>query len=111
MPTAVQNILRKATRDDDAPLNILTFPTHERYETGLAKTGHNFYGWQGPNIKKWNTTYAPIPKNYNILDGRLLDAQFPQWLDVDLVLSQNKFGQYNVANKIARQLQCPLITL
>lgn len=111
MPTAVQHILRKATRNNEDKLNILTFCTHERYETGLCKTGHDFFAWQGPNIKKWNPTYAPIPKNYNILDGRLLDAQFPQWLDVDLVLSQNKFGQYGIANKIARQLQCPLITL
>ena len=111
MPTALQTMLRKSTRDDDKPLNILTFPTHERYETGLAKTGHNFYGWQGPNIKTWNPRYAPIPENYDILDGRLLDGQFPLWLDIDLVLSQNKFGQYEIANKVARQLQCPLITL
>lgn len=111
MPTAVQNILRNATRDSNKPLNILTFCTHERYETGLCKTGNSFFAWQGPNIKTWNPRYAPVPKNYNILDGRLLDAQFPQWLEVDLVLSQNKFGQYSIANKVARQLQCPLVTL
>lgn len=111
MPTAVQTIIRRATRDDDAPLNILTFPTHERYETGLAKTGHRFYGWQGPNIKTWNPTYAPVPENYHVLDGSKLDAQLPIWVDIDLVLSQNKFGQYDVANKIARHLQCPLVTL
>lgn len=111
MPTALQTMLRKATRDDDKPLNILTFPTHERYETGLAKTGHNFYGWQGPNIKTWNTKFAPVPQNYTILNGKLLDAQFPLWLDIDLVLSQNKFGQYGIAAQVARRLQCPLVTL
>jgi glycosyltransferase involved in cell wall biosynthesis len=111
MPTALQTYERIATRDDTSTLNVLTFCTHERYETGLAKTGHRFYAWQGPNIKGWNTKYAPIPSNYHILDGRKLDSQLPLWVDVDLVLSQNKFAQYEVAAKVARQLQCPLITL
>lgn len=111
MPTALQVITRKSVVGESEPLNILTFPTHERYETGLAKTGHRFYGWQGPNIKTWNTKYAPIPDNYHILNGKLLDAQLPLWVDIDLVLSQNKFGQYSVANNIARRLQCPLVTL
>ncbi len=111
MPTPVQTIVRKAVRDNSQPLNILTFPTHERYETGLAKTGHNFYAWQGPNIKTWNKTYAPVPNNYHLLNGKKLDAQLPLWVDIDLVLSQNKYGQFEIAQKIARQLQCPLVTL
>lgn len=111
MPTPVQTIVRKATREDGKPVNIMTFPTHERYETGLAKTGQRFYAWQGPNIKTWNRTYAPVPDNYHLLDGKKLDAQLPLWADIDFVLSQNKYGQYDIARKIASQLQCPLITL
>lgn len=111
MPTPVQTILRNATRKDSEPLNIMTFCTHERYETGLAKTGHRFYAWQGENIKTWNSTYAPIPENYHILDKRKEDRQLPIWADIDLVLSQNKFGQYAVASKLAQHLKCPLVTL
>lgn len=111
MPTSLQTMTRISTRDDNKPLNILTFPTHERYETGLAKTGHRFYGWQGQNIKPWNPTYAPVPANYHILDGKKLDAQLPLWVDVDLVLSQNKFAQYDIAKTVARQIQVPLVTL
>lgn len=111
MPTALQTMTRVSTRDNEKPLNIMTFPTHERYETGLAQTGHRFYAWQGPNIKTWNKKYAPVPLNYHLLDGSKLDGQLPLWVDIDLVLSQNKFGQYEVANSIARKLQVPLITL
>lgn len=111
MTTPVQTILRKASRKDKELLNILTFPTHERYESGLVKTKHNFYGWQGENIKTWNSKYAPIPENYCVLDGRKKDRQLPIYVDIDLVLSQNKFGQYAVATNLAKHLGCPLVTL
>jgi glycosyltransferase involved in cell wall biosynthesis len=106
LTTAISSICRAATRKKGEPLNILTFPTHERYESGLAQTGHNFYGWRGENIKDWNTTYAPIPSNYHLLNGKL-----PEELDLDLVLSQNKWGQYPTAYYFARNLHLPLITL
>ena len=65
MPSAVSTILRQASRDLDAPLNILTFPTHERYEQGLAQTGHNFYAYRAEGIKDWNPNYGQIPDNYH----------------------------------------------
>lgn len=94
-----------------APLNILTFPTHERYETNLAKTGHNFYAVQANGIKDWKTQYAPVPENYHLLDKNLGDRQIPNYLDIDIILSQNKFGQFQIAKQLARELHCPLISL
>ena len=44
-------IIRAATRKPTEKLNILTFPTHERYESMLAKTGHNFYAYRAEGIK------------------------------------------------------------
>jgi glycosyltransferase involved in cell wall biosynthesis len=111
MPVALQTFTRISTRDNSKPLNILTAPTHERYESGLAKTGHRFYAWQGPGIKGWNEKFAPIPENYHILDGRKMGGQLPLHVDIDLVLSQNKWGQLEPLSIIARQLQVPLITL
>jgi glycosyltransferase involved in cell wall biosynthesis len=111
MPTALQTFTRISTRNDEKPLNILTACTHERYETGLAQTGHRFYAWQGPHIKGWNEKYAPIPDNYHILNKDKHEAQLPLHVDIDLVLSQNKFAQFPIMQLIARQLQVPLITL
>ncbi len=113
MPTAVSSIIRAATRQPDEPLNILDFCTHERYQTGLALTGHNFYAWRvlDGSIKDWDTTYAPLPSNYSLLNPHEGIRQIPAWLDIDLILSQNKFGQFNIAKQLADQLQVPLISL
>lgn len=105
------SILRQTKDRRGEPLNILTFPTHERYETNLAKTGHNFYAIQADGIKDWKTTYAPVPDNYVLLDKKLGDRQIPSWLDVDIILSQNKFGQFQIAHQLARELHLPLVSL
>lgn len=97
--------------DSNRKLNILCCPTHERYETGLALTGHNFYAFRAKGIKDWNTKYAPLPENYVLLDSRLGEGQLPSHVTFDLVLSQNKFGQYQVLANIARQLHLPLLSL
>lgn len=111
MFNAVSTITRQATRKPDEPLNILTFPTHERYESNLVLTGHNFYSYRGPNIKGWNNKYAPVPPNYILLDPQLGFEQVPINIDIDIVLSQNKFGQFQIASQVARKLQAPLISL
>ena len=107
----LSSIKRSATRLDGEPLNILTFCTHERYESLLAKTGHNFYAYMQDGIKTWNTSYAELPDNYTLLNPDLGSSQIPLGVDFDLVLSQNKFGQFQVAHPIARQLHLPLISL
>lgn len=106
----LNRIISKCNRVRNRQLNILTCPTHERYETGLAKTGHNFYALRGENIKNWHTKYASIPPNYTILDGNGFD-QLPSYVDFDLVLSQNQFGQFSVLKQVAEAYQIPLVTL
>jgi hypothetical protein len=111
MPTPIQSILRRATRNPDGPFNIITFPTHERYESSMCKTGHNFYAVRAAGIKDWNDTYAPVPENYHLLPMSTDQLVVPPWLQFDMVLSQNKAGQFQIAHEIARQLQLPLISL
>lgn len=111
MYNPITSILRSATRKENEPLNILTFCTHERYETGVAMTGHNFYAYRAPGIKDWTTTYAPIPDNYILLDPQLKEHQIPRYVEFDLVLSQNKFGQFQLAYPFAQQMGLPLISL
>ena len=79
MPTLspLAQIIRAATREQNEKLNILTFPTHERYESMLAKTGHNFYAYRAEGIKDWNETYAKMPENYIVLDPELENNQIP----------------------------------
>lgn len=111
MPNAVSSIIRAATRQPNEKLNILTFPTHERMESGLCQTGHNFYAYRANGIKHWNPQYAKVPDNYTIFDINLGEAQIPLDLDFDLILSQNKFGQFQIAQQFSRRWQVPLISL
>lgn len=86
--------------------NILTFPTHERYETQLCKTGHNFYSFHLPKLKKWNTEQLPVPENYHILPESDISG-----INYDFILSQSKFWQLQIAVQINEKLQLPLISL
>lgn len=100
-------ISRYLNRLKNKPINILTGPTHEAYETTLSKTGFNFYALQAGNFKHWNEKFRPCPDNYILLKS----SSIPRWLDIDVVLSQNKFGQYQVLAPIAQKLGVPLISL
>lgn len=112
MPSSsVSTITRAATRSPDEPLNILTFPTHERYESVLCKTGHNFYAITNNSMKQWNNDYAKSPDNYHIYSSDNEKVSVPLYLDFDLVLSHSKFGQFEIAKQICRNLQLPLVTL
>lgn len=106
----VSSITRQATKLE-GPLNILTFDTHEPYQTIMAKTGHNFYSFAAQGLRVWNQKGYALPENYIQLDGNLGSKQIPLYIDFDLVLSQNKFGQFQIAEKISRQLHIPMVSL
>lgn len=108
MATLMGSLLRAGYRTAAQPLNILTFPTHERYQSGLAATGHNFFLFQGEGIKTWNETYAPLPSNHSLFKPNI---EPPIDIDFDLILSQNKFGQFPVAHHLSRAWHVPLISL
>ena len=111
MSNPVASITRAATRKFNEPLNILTFPTHERYESLLCRTGHNFYAYRAEGVKDWNSNYAPLPENYQLLDPDLGESQIPLNVDFDLILSQNKFGQFQIAEPLSKRLHLPMVSL
>tara|TARA_A100001201_G_scaffold142909_2_gene142506 strand:+ start:108 stop:1136 length:1029 start_codon:yes stop_codon:yes gene_type:complete len=87
--------------------NILTFAAHERYQSQLAKTGHNFYLFQSDGVKKWNNDYAPLPDNHYILPRETLY----KGLSFDMILSHSKFGQFQMSELINKNLGLPIISL
>lgn len=104
---SVDRLISIANKPKPEQYNILTFPTHERYETQLCKTGHNFYSFHLPNLKKWNTSQLPVPSNYHILP----ESQLCEFLGYDFILVQSKYWQYQVAQQINQQLNIPIICL
>lgn len=95
------NYVRRRPKDK---LNILTFPTHCRYETQLAKTGHNFYSFE--HINKWDRE-EKLPENYHLIPG----GKFYPEKGYDLILSQSRFGQFELASQLNQRLNIPIITL
>lgn len=90
------------------PYNILTFDTHERYQTQLCKTGHNFYSFRYEDCKEWDEDYAAIPENYCIMPPNNLI----KGVEIDLILSQSKWGQIQAAHRISNALGgTPIVSL
>lgn len=88
---------------------ILTFPTHEGYQTTLSKTGQEFYMMMGPNIKQWDFHTRPLPPNHYIYNQ---DIDHNHWIeDFDLILCQNRQQQFNICQSIGNRLQIPIIVL
>lgn len=87
--------------------NIICGPTHERIESYMCETAHNFYAFQHQSFKKWNPIFAPIPKNYDIMAENTIYRH----VNFDFVLSQNKFGQFQVLSNVARALHLPMLSL
>lgn len=107
MLNTVKRIVELCNNRNDKKYNILTFPTHERYESQLAKTGHNFYSFHMKDGKKWNREQIKPPDNYYILP----ESQLCEYIPYDFILVQSKFWQYQVAQQINQMLMLPIIVL
>jgi len=106
MTYSSQSIIQKAIKQKDKEtLNILCFDTHERCQSQMAKTGHNFYAFRYQDCKVWNEAFAKIPENYYPIKDLYLD------MDFDFILSQSKFGQLQISKQIQSQLGLPIVHL
>lgn len=103
----VKNIIGQVGEKSKSKYNILTFNTHERYQSQLAKTGHNFYAFMHEGAKEWYEGHAPLPSNYYVLPKNSI---FPA-IQFDLILSNSKFGQFQTTQNINKTLQIPVISL
>ena len=101
------SVINKALNPKKEKYNILTFDTHERYQSQLCKTGHNFYSFRYDNCKEWDTSYAPVPENHYILPANSVITG----LEFDFILSQSKFGQFQVAHQLASTFDIPILSL
>jgi glycosyltransferase involved in cell wall biosynthesis len=101
---SIGNICRQAYRGEK--LNILTFSTHERYMEFVSRTEHQFYSLEPKGFKRWNTTYAPVPKNIQIIS----DDNVPLDINIDCIFTLARH-QYKPALNLAKYHHVPLLCL
>jgi len=103
----IVSILNRVNAPKKDKYRILSFPTHESYQTNLAETGHEFILFnRGNGNKIWEEKYKPLPKNTHIFNA-ITDTEY----DIDFVLSQERFGQIQFAQEISKSLRIPIIHL
>lgn len=107
----VAGILQRATTNKLDRLNILTYPTHERYASHLAQTNCDYFLYQGEGIKTWESKYAKLPKNHTLLNPQHGENQLPDYITPHIVFSQNKLAHYSISAKLANKYRCPLVNL
>ena len=97
----MMGILRHAFRKE---FNILTATTHERYQSNFSGLPFIFHMINHESFVKWKIDHAPIPNNH-ILYNSLPNIQ------LDCILSQNKFSQFQILSGFARKFNLPIISL
>lgn len=93
----------------DRPLNILTVPTHEGYQSLLGKTNHNYYMLSGPGLKTWDFHTRQLPANhyiYSLPYDKIRGSE-----RFDLILCQNRIQQWEILNAVSRNFDVPMIVL
>jgi len=83
-------------------MNILSFFTHEGWESNWAKTGHNFFMLSSPERKEgWKSRERKMPDNYTHVsfdEARMLCNR-----EIDVVVNHSAFEQRLVAQKLCRE--------
>jgi hypothetical protein len=91
-------------------LRVLTFPTHERYQSTLSHVDAHFLLWNGPGIKQWNHDFSSVPQNHLLLPYSEVGPAIPPGIVPDLVISQHDI-QYKMAMAAANYFSVPLISM
>jgi hypothetical protein len=107
MQTRHESILRSI--NSNKRYNILTAPTHERYQSNLSNLNSTFYLFQHKAFKPWNNAFAKLPSNHILLDGS--NDQIKHDMQFDIALSQNKFGQFQVLKQLSQDVNIPLVSI
>ncbi len=122
MATQVGSILRHCTKRENEPFEVLTFPTHERTQSNLKSVHAHFDLLWGDHLTQnfgvkgngWISTYAPMPKNTNLLEkvnGNDIMSVLPPHKDYDMVIGQHRFGQGQLALQLGQHLNVPVLIL
>lgn len=99
------SILRGINRPPNDKLNILSINFDEKFQSLLAKTGHNFIFAALPSIRPWNNQIREKPENCLQLENN----DFLEDNGIDLILCQDRLNHYETLASTAIKLSTPII--
>lgn len=99
--TAIHSEINKSRK------NIFTFPTHERNQGLFRNVPANFWLFRTQGVKDWDFRYGELPSNHFLLKENSL----PPWVDFDILLSQNKAGQFQICKQLQTMTYLPIISI
>lgn len=102
-------ILNAINRKPGEKLNVLLMNESEEFQCSLAKTNHNLYVLQHPQVRSWDIKIRQCPNNIFVLPKADINKQIYKNLSIDIVLCQNRYTNYQILSSIASALGCPLI--
>lgn len=106
----MQHIINKCFEREK--YNILCYAIHERQDTYMSLTGHNFYAIMRNGFKHWETKFAPIPKNFNILrKSEDVISSIPKHINFDFIISGSKFGHFQLSKQLQKILHIPILSI
>lgn len=94
---------------ENSSYNVLTASTHEAYQYNWRKMRHNFFLMQPDGWVKWKQDFRPLPDNHTLVPKNF--EGMPNNISLQIILSQNKFGQYQTFRDLNRNVQLPFISL
>lgn len=113
MASRIGTIINQAVKNKNDKPNILSFVTHERFQSNLGGCWANFYLIQkGQGVKgDWVRNYSTIPSNTIILPPIDDPLSFIPWIEFSAVMPMHKFGQFQIAKQISDFLGLPIISV
>jgi len=102
-PTPFAALARAVNQPTGCKLRIVTTACHERYQSNLARTQHDFWLIPSPERKEWVNHYAPMPRNMRMITEPPTAC--------DLLLSNTPAQARGVFAQMSTALRVPHITM
>jgi len=109
MINKMQLTLNRSINRNPQKLRILTFCTHEGYQTLLGETGHEFYMLSGPDLKRWDFHTRPLPTNHYLYTKPYDSINWTE--EFDLILCQNREQHFGKCKELSFKFGIPIIVL
>jgi hypothetical protein len=116
MATALGSIINRSVRKDCEPYNILSYVTHERFSSNMARINGNFWmlqGGQNFGLKgRWKECYASVPTNHILLEPTENPFEIiPPHVNFSCIISGHKFGQWQGSQQLSQILQIGIVQI